>query len=276
MKTEYSNYEIILVDNNSTDGSIDFISKNFKNNLRLIKLDKNYGFSRGNNIGSRYARGEYLVFLNPDTKVEHNWLDQMIMMMQSNPSVGIAQPKILFFDEKHFDSTGGFIDCYGRVEVRGTGEMDIGQYEKTNEIFYAKGAALFIKSNVWKKLHGFDPIFFNYFEETDLCWRAWDLGHKVVYNPLSIVYHAGGGVLDSVPYHLKFNEAKGRLILLIKNHNLKNLFTCVPITFCLHFLNIFRQLFKKDAMSAKAILSGTTWCLINFKKIWIKRKENNI
>lgn len=273
LNTNYFDYEIILIDNNSNDGSIEFVLQKFRNKfMKVIELTKNCGFAAGNNVGAKYANGDYLVFLNPDTKVNPDWVKNMVIALEKDPSIGIAQPKLLLMDKKHFDSAGGYVNPYGLVWIRGAQQKDEGQYDEITEIFYAKGAALIIRRDLWNKLRGFDSIFFTYYEETDLCWRAWNLDYKVVYVPKAIVYHAGGGILKHAPHHLKFHEARGRLILLIKNYSLKSIFRYVPITFLLQLFNIVRQLVRGNGLAAIAITKGTLWCIFNFKKVWTARK----
>jgi hypothetical protein len=272
--TSYSNYEIIFVDNNSEDGSVQFVRSRFNSNfIKVIELDKNYGFSIGNDIGAKYAKGDYLIFLNPDTKTHTDWLKELVSVLEKDSLIGIAQPKILLMDKRHFDSAGGYINPYGLVWVRGVGEEDQGQYNDIEEIFCAKGAALAIRRRVWEELGGFDSIFFIYNEETDLCWRAWNHGYKVVYVPRAKVFHLGGAVLNNIPHFVKYHEAKGRPILLIKNHSLKDAFRYVPFTIILQLFNVIRQLIKRRRSSAIAVFKGTLWCVTHFPKIWRARKK---
>ena len=278
LNTSYPNYEIILVDNNSNDGSVEFVLQKFNSNLiKVVKLTKNYGFAAGNNLGAKHANGDYMVFLNPDTEVDPDCLKNLVYALENNSSIGVAQPKLLLMNKKHacmhFDSAGGYINPYGLVWIRGAGEKDEGQYDEITEIFYAKGAALIIRRDLWDKLRGFDPAFFTYYDETDLCWRAWNMGYKVVYVPKAIVYHVGGGILKHVPYHLKFHEARGRLTILIKNYSLKNIFRYVPGVLLLHSFNVARQLAKGNGLASIAIVKGTLWCIFNFKRVWTVRKK---
>jgi GT2 family glycosyltransferase len=273
MNMHYTNFQVVLVDNNSTDGSAEFILKSFNDKrLKIIKLNENYGFSVGNNIGVSYTNSDYIVFLNPDTKVDPDCLTYMMSSLECDSSIGVAQPKLIQMTNNLIDSTGGFIDKYGFVYSRGLNEQDYGQYDKDRLIFYAKGAALAIRRDLWNKLGGFDPIFFTYYEETDLCWRAQEHGYKVAYIPEAIVYHVGGASLAKAQYRLKYNEAKGRLILLLKHYSIKEIIRYVPITLFLHLLNVFRQLSRNNGMAAKAIILGTLWGFLNFRQIW---KSNN-
>jgi len=277
-KTNYPNYEVIFVDNHSNDGSVDFVIQNFrdKKNFKVIRLPKNYGFSVGNNVGAKHARGEYIVFLNPDTEVDRDWIRNLINVLETDSSIGIAQAKLLMLDHKDIiDHAGGFINPYGFVSVRGRKEKDMGQYDKISEIDFASGAAMIVRRSLWKKLGGFDPIFFIYYEDIDLSRRAWDIGYKVVCVPQAKVYHVGSAVLRKVPYILKYNEAKGRLTFLLKKYSFKSILRYASFTFLLQLLNALRYAVKGDKTVAMAICRGTFWCLRNFKKIWLKKKQQD-
>jgi GT2 family glycosyltransferase len=239
----------------------------------VISLDKNYGFAAGNNFGVPYKNNDYLVFLNPDTNVHPNWLSFLVTAMENDSKIGIAQPKLLQIDDKLIDSTGGFINSQGLVWSRGYNQKDRGQYDNALSIFYAKGAALIIRNDLWFKLKGFDPLFFVYYEETDLCWRAWEHDYKVVYVPNAIVYHAGAGVLKKVPDFTKYNEAKGRLLILLKHCSKEEIIKNCSILLFLHALNTLRQFSEGNMKSGLAIIKGTFWCLVNLRKVLQSRQE---
>jgi len=236
-----------------------------------VPLTKNYGFAAGNNFGAMHANGRYLVFLNPDTEVTAPWLEHLVFVLESNPNIGIAQPELLKLDNGRIDSAGGFIDHYGLVRVRGSNEKNVRQYTRVTEIFYAKGAAIIVRRNVWDKLGGFDPIFFTYFEETDLCWRSWEIGYSVVYIPDSKVYHFGGGSLNQVPIHTKFHEAKGRIVLLAKHYSIGEIFRYIPVLLSLYAFNAVRHISTRNSRALVAILKATIWCCLNFQEIWLSR-----
>lgn len=264
-KTTYPNFEIILTDNKSSDNTMHLARERYKHkpNIQFIVQRENLGFSAGNNAGARYASGAYLFFLNPDTQVEPDWLTKIVDFMEKDQSVGIVQPKILLMDRERFDSAGAFISPCGIPVVRGVRQEDVGQFEEICDIFYAKGAAFAIRRELWRELGGLDPIFFVYNEETDLCWRAWDSSYRVVYYPNSVVYHFGGGILTSVPYLVKYHEARGRLILLLKNHVIWNVAKYLPVTLILYWLNIIRYFLTRNADAVKGIIKGCLWCIKN-------------
>jgi GT2 family glycosyltransferase len=153
LKSNYPDFEVIFVDNASTDGSVEFVQSNFRgySNLRIIRNNRNLGFAEGNNVGAKVAKGEYVVFLNVDTKVDPNWLKELVTAMESDESIGAAQSKLLQFDGRTIDSAGDFINFYGFGWMRGHGEIDRGQFNKIDEIFSARGAAMIVRKKSFRR-----------------------------------------------------------------------------------------------------------------------------
>lgn len=234
LNSTYKNFEIVIVDNGSKDGSVEYLKKNFSNNerIKIIPLDKNYGFAEGNNIGYRYTHpnSEFIFFLNNDTEVEEDCLDKIMKKMMQDPSIGAAQPKIRSMREKEkIDAVGGLVDYYGRTWHRGFNEYDRGQYDSISETFYAQGAAIVVRRKVIEEVGLFEPSYFIYYEETDLCWRIWLAGYRVVVIPEAVVYHYGGGTMGpSATYQEKyfkfFNLRKNHIATMLKNYSLTNIF----------------------------------------------------
>ena len=274
LDSNYSRLEIIVVDNNSNDGSVDAVREQFQtNNIKILRLTKNYGFSEGNNLGSQLATGNYLFFLNNDTIIDEDCIEKLVKLMESDPKIGAAQAKLLSIDGKKIDSAGCFFDRLGFVYVRGFGELDNNQYDQTSEILYAKGAAIIVKRDLWEKLRGFDPLFFMYFEEADFCWRVWLSGFKVIFNPYAKVNHIGMATLKKYSNPLIFQEARNRLVMLMKNYENKNFFKYVPITTIVYFLNFLRYIKQTDIVNAVSIIKSIIWVFLNFKHILKKRLE---
>ena len=216
--------EVIIADNGSTDDSIEFLRENYPM-LKLIQFDKNYGFADGYNKALAQIEADYYVLLNDDVEVTPGWTDSVVKMMESDDSIAIAQPKLLMYDQRdtfeYAGGAGGFIDSYGYPFCRGrifsTIEKDNGQYDDSREIFWASGAAMFVKSSVWKEMSGLDGDFFAHMEEIDFCWRCKNRGYKVVYCPDAVVYHVGGGTLPkSSPFKTQLNF-RNNLAMLYKN-----------------------------------------------------------
>ena len=183
-KTNYENFEVILVDNNSTDNSIEFVTKEYPK-IIVIKLDSNKGFAEPNNIGAKIAKGEYLLFLNNDTVTTSNFISEMIKVLEKDQRVAICQ-SLLLRPNGDIDSSGDFIDRIGIVYNSKT------KIDQIKEISSARGACMMIRKKIFDKLGGFDEKFFFSFEDVDLGWRSWILGYKVVIAPNSVVYHSAG------------------------------------------------------------------------------------
>ena len=209
MKVTYQNLEIILVDNNSSDDSIEFV-KNAYPSIIIIKLDKNYGFAYPNNVGSKNARGNLLLFLNNDTKVTPNFITEVVKIIKKDPKIAICQ-SLLLKPNGEVDSSGDFIDKLG---IAFSSKEKI---ENVRNILSARGAAMTIRKEIFEKLGGFDEKFFASFEDVDLGWRTWILGYKVVATPKSIVYHIGGQTGKKIRKDLAFHGFKNQLAMKITN-----------------------------------------------------------
>lgn len=216
--------EVIIADNGSTDNSIEFLKRHYPS-LRIIQLDKNYGFAEGYNRAIAQVVADYYVLLNDDVEVTENWIEPVLQLMESDSKIGIAQPKLLMFDKRdtfeYAGAAGGYIDKYGYPFCRGrvfsTVEKDQGQYDDVCEIFWASGAAMFVKANVWKELGGLDGDFFAHMEEIDFCWRAKNQGYKVMYCPEATVFHVGGGTLPKTNPRKTYLNFRNNMALLYKN-----------------------------------------------------------
>ncbi|WP_421918300.1 glycosyltransferase family 2 protein [Marinifilum sp.] len=216
--------EIIVADNASDDDSIAFLEQKYPD-IRTIKLDKNYGFAEGYNRALSQLNHEYFVLLNSDVKVSQNWLDPIYHQFENNADIAAAQPKIKDYyrksDFEYAGAAGGFIDylaypfCRGRIlDVI---EKDKGQYDKTIDVFWASGAALFIRADIYKKTGGLDGDFFAHMEEIDLCWRIKNQGHRIICDPNSTVYHVGGATLPHHSTRKLFLNFRNNLFMLYKN-----------------------------------------------------------
>lgn len=195
--------EVVVIDNASTDDSIEFLKTNFPE-LRVIINEQNSGFAGGYNEGLKQIDADVYVLLNSDIEVTENWLPPVLETLKSDEKIAAAQPKILAYNDKHkFEhagACGGYIDklgypfCRGRIFTET--EEDKGQYDDIQKIFWATGACMFIKADKYWEAGGLDENFFAHMEEIDLCWRLHNRGYDVVVNPTSKVYHVGGGTLD--------------------------------------------------------------------------------
>ncbi len=215
---------IYVADNASSDGSLDYLKENYPT-VKLIDNGENLGFAGGYNKALEKLEEEFFVLLNSDVDVTPNWLEPIIQLFDSDSKIAACQPKILSYHDKssfeYAGAAGGFIDKFGYPFCRGrifdSLEKDSGQYDSIEEIFWATGACLFIRSKVYKELGGLDADFFAHMEEIDLCWRIKRAGYSIKVQPASVVYHVGGGTLSkSNPFKTFLNFRNG-LELLAKN-----------------------------------------------------------
>ena len=215
---------IYVADNASTDDSIDYVKTNFPK-VQLIQNTENGGYAKGYNDALPQVSEEIFCLLNSDIEVTENWLAPILSEFELNPETAIIQPKILDFKQKtHFEyagAAGGFIDKYGYPFCRGrifhTLEKDNNQYNDDATIFWASGACLFIRKNVFEELNGLDEDFFAHQEEIDLCWRAFNLGYTTKYISESVVFHVGGATLDSTNPRKTYLNFRNSLCMLAKN-----------------------------------------------------------
>ena len=219
-KVNYENFEVIIVDNNSTDETVEFVTKNYPS-IIVIKLDSNKGYAEPNNIGAKIAKGNYLLFLNNDTVVTPNFISEMVQVLEADKKIAVCQ-SLLLKPDGSIDSSGDFIDNLGVVY------NSKAKINEIREISSARGASMLIRDDVFKKLNGFDEQFFVSFEDVDLCWRSWILGYRVLVIPKSVVYHLGGTTIKKMESHIAFHGFKNQLSMKITNFEakfaIKNLF----------------------------------------------------
>ena len=251
-------HEIIVADNASTDTSVAFLKQNYPN-IRLIQLSHNGGFTGGYNEALKQVQATYYVLLNSDIDVTPDWINPVIELMDVNPKIAACQPKMRdYYKPTYFEyagAAGGYIDWLGYPFCRGrifdTCEVDTGQYNDAREIFWATGACMFVRANVFHELGGFDTQFFAHMEEIDLCWRMKNAGYQVYYSPASTVYHVGGGTLHKSNPRKTFLNYRNGLAMMYKNLPTNQLFT-----------TIFIRLVLDGVSSIKFLLAGS------FKDIW--------
>lgn len=223
--TEFSKtHQVIVADNNSSDESISFLKQNYPS-IKIINNPSNDGFARGYNIALKQVKAEYYILLNSDVEVTENWINPIIELMDSNPEIGACQPKILDYNNKnkfeYAGACGGFIDKYGYPFCRGRVfnvlENDNHQYDTVMEVFWATGACMFVRTEAFWKVGGFDEDYFAHMEEIDVCWRMKNIGYKIFVQPKSVIYHVGGGTLNKLSPRKTYLNFRNNLITVTKN-----------------------------------------------------------
>lgn len=269
----YSNLDIIVGDNASADNSVQFLQEYYPD-IRIIINDQNFGFAGGYNKILEQVEADYFVLLNSDVEVVPDWIEPVISLMETDPEIAAAQPKILSYADKHkFEyagAAGGYLDILGYPFCRGrifdTVESDYGQYDTSSEIFWASGAALFIKRSKWIEMEGLDHDFFAHMEEIDLCWRLKNTGYKIMYCPESIVYHVGGGTLNAESPYKTYLNFRNNLVLLQKNLPLNRAVLIIFIRFWLDLLSLVKYLADGKPENALAISKAHFYFIGNLLK----------
>jgi GT2 family glycosyltransferase len=216
--------ELVVADNGSVDGSLEFLAAEFPQ-IRRIDLGHNHGFAEGYNLALAQVDAEYVVLLNSDVEVTAGWLPTLLEFMDANPEVAACQPKIRSLREpeffEHAGAAGGYMDFLGYPFCRGrllsAVEKDLGQYDTPADIFWATGACLCIRSEDYRAVGGLDARFFAHMEEIDLCWRLRSRGRRIVCLPASTVYHLGGATLNKENPRKTFLNYRNNLLMLYKN-----------------------------------------------------------
>ena len=277
------NAEVIVADNNSTDGSVSYLQEYYPN-IRIIQNDGNYGYAKGYNLSLQQIDAEYFVLLNSDIQVTKDWISPIISLMDSDKTISSCQPKILDYNNKnkfeYAGASGGFIDKFGYPFCRGRIfddlEEDKEQYNDAKEVFWATGACLFVRASHFWEVGGLDEDFFAHQEEIDLCWRLKNKGYKVFVEPKSEVYHVGGGTLNvGSPFktHLNF---RNNLYMLFKNLPLSSLFIIIPIRLVLDGIASITFLSNKKGVSHLfAVMKSHFAFYFEMPKLIAKRRKIN-
>jgi len=272
--------DILVIDNKSTDDSVNYV-KEWHPGVKIKILDENHGFAGGYNLGLKQVTTPYTVILNSDVKVTENWIDPLIKILDNNPDIGCIQPKIRSIESPtHFEyagAAGGYLDKWGYPFCRGrifdSVEKDEGQYDDEQEIFWATGAAMIVRTNLFKKVGGFDNSFFAHMEEIDLCWRIKKAGYKVIYSPKATVYHLGGGTMPYTSSRKIFLNFRNNLALLLKNEKGSRLLWEFPLRLMLDGIAGIKFLFEGNLSGFVAVIKAHFATYGNMAKHLKTRKE---
>ncbi len=253
--------QIVVADNFSTDDSVQYVAAHFPE-VRLICLPENKGFCGGYNAALSQIDTPYYVLLNSDVEVTPNWLEPLVALLESHPDIAACQPKIKSFAEPEFfeyaGAAGGFIDFFGYPFSRGrlfdSLEKDLGQYNDCIEIFWATGACMCVRAELYHRFGGLDEKFFAHMEEIDLCWRLKNEGYKIAYVGNSEVFHVGGGTLNKLSPRKSFFNFRNGLFLMCRNLPTLLLFPLIFVRLVLDGIAGLRFLFKGQYAHTQAIV----------------------
>jgi riboflavin kinase/FMN adenylyltransferase len=283
---------IIVADNGSPDDSMEFLQNHYPE-VELIDLQQNWGFAEGYNRALKQVQADIYVILNSDVEVAPNWLTPILDAMRKDPSIGVAQPKILAWEDQssmpdpsaavskfeYAGASGGWIDQLGYPFCRGRifsqRETDHGQYDEPQECFWASGAAFFIRAELYHNFGGFDGDYFAHNEEIDLCWRLKRAGYSIWCIPQSVVWHLGGGTLEYENPRKVFLNFRNSLYSLLKNEPWGKLLWLIPARFLLDGLAGARFAAKKQFRAIWAIVRAHFSFYGNLGLMLQKRREGN-
>jgi GT2 family glycosyltransferase len=273
--------EIWVADNGSTDDSLEMLNTKFPS-VKTIVLGRNYGFAEGYNRALDQIGSPYCILLNSDVEVTENWLSPLYQAMKKNDRLGACMPKIKSWSDKdtfeHAGAAGGFIDKYGYPFCRGRIfnriEKDTGQFDNNFNIFWASGACLMIRSDLYRRSGGLDPFFFAHMEEIDLCWRIKNRGYQIQFCWESTIYHIGGGTLPKRDHKKTYLNFRNNLILLYKNLPGRKLFPILFSRILLDWISILQFLLKLEFWNLYSVLRAHLFILGHLRSIQKLRLEN--
>ena len=273
-------HNIYFIDNGSTDGSVEFIKTNFKR-IKIIALDKNYGYAKAYNIGLKNIDDDIVCLLNNDVEVTRGWTKEILRQFNNEPLTAVIQPKLRdYYNKPYFDyagAAGGFLDkfgypyCNGRIYNKI--EKDNNQYNNVSEIFWACGACFFIRNQIFKKYGGFDESFWAHFEEIDLCWRLKNKGYKISLNTDSIVFHANAATLVQNNPKKTYYNFRNMLFTITKNSK-NNLFFLLTEKFFIDIIVAFYILFNSGINHFIAIIKAYLSFYKHINLLMKFRKDN--
>lgn len=278
IKPNYPNWELIVVDNASTDNSVEYLKERFKNHSNCFVVENPINmYSQGLNLGAKKASGKYLAYFNNDVAITKTCLENLVKEFERDNNLAIAQGKLLNYkDHKKIDSAGETMDLFGNPITLGFGEKDKGQFDKAEDILSASGSACMIRKSIFEKLGGYDPDYGIGYEDMDLALRARRLGYKIKRFPNTIVYHkrAATDLADFIRIKVKWHFNKNRLITMIKNYPLALLLKSLPITILLYkLIIIYEWVIKKNWRIGWVRLTSLVWILSHLSSILASRKK---
>lgn len=269
----YKNFEIIIVDNDSNDSSIEIIKR--YENIKLIKNNENSGFAKGNNIGLKYSSGDYILLLNNDTIVEKDFLSKLVHKMTNNSKIGSVQPKIYqMTNHKKIESCGSYLTNNCFLYHYGFNKREnVKKYNISFKVFSNLGSCMLIKKSVIDKIGLFDEDFLCYYEEVDFCHRVWISGYECWYEPNSSIYHYGGGTSMNFNNSIVlYNHYKNKYSSMIKNYEIKNMYRIIYLLFANIFISLI-FLLKGNLKHFIAIYRSIFWNIKNINNTIKKRKK---
>jgi len=282
LPTDAYEVEVVVADNCSTDDSVAYVKKHFPA-VSVVENAYNAGYAGGYNLALQQVQADVFVLLNSDVEVTPGWLHAPVMRLLQNDEIASVQPKICSYQQKNFleyaGGAGGFIDRFGYPFCRGrifsTLEEDTRQYNTPTEIFWASGACLFVKASCFREAGELDEDFFAHMEEIDLCWRLKNLGYTCWYEPSSLVYHVGGGTLQSINPRKTYLNFRNNLFMLVKNLPRSFFTRTILLRMILDGIAAIKFVFQGNPRHAYAVFSAHMSFYRHFTRMYKKRPEGD-
>ncbi len=276
MATSYANKSVWVIDNQSTDDSLAFLRAHYPT-IKVVVNDGNIGFAAGYNQGLQHIAADYYLLLNSDVEVTPGFIEPVLELMENDPSIAFSQPKVRWLRNRELfeyaGAAGGTIDAVGYPFCRGRIledlEKDKGQYDDTTPIFWASGACMFARADIYKQLGGMYEFYYMQNEEIDLCWRAQNLGYKIYVCGTSTVYHLGGGSLEWTNPRKTFFTFRNNLVMNTRNMPIGRLLWLVPLRIGLDIMAALRYIFSGKLnigwAVCKSIIAYWQWLILGDK-----------
>lgn len=281
LQSTYKKIEVIIVDNNSKDNSLEIIAEKFREDprIRIHKNARNVGLAEGANIGISKSNGSILFIMNSDVELDRECIKELVNVLSSDERIGIVGPKVLDYNNrKLIQYVGATSDVYGFPRALGEAEIDKGQYKKNMEVFYVPSLALMVKCSALKRIGLFDSKYFIYWDDLDFCWRGWLSGYSVVAVPRAIAYHVGGvtdvgGYLGRGKKYLtsakrRYLGERNNLRTVLKNYSYRTLSVVLPRYLSLWLTELVFYLFTHNTKGALALLKALLWNIVELRDTW--------
>lgn len=272
LASTYKNCRVVVADNASTDDSLNFLNNHYPD-IQQIKLEENFGYAGGYNRALQHLDEPYFILLNSDIEVTPGWIEPIIEMMEADKTIAACQPKLRSYTQRSYfeyaGACGGWMDTLGYPFARGrimeTCEEDHGQYDDTQEVFWASGAALFFRREIFLQMKGFNEQFFAHMEEIELCWRLHLYGYRVMCCPASVVYHVGGGTLPKGNSRKVYLNFRNNLWMLSLHLPPREKIWKMPLRFLLDMAFALKCLLSGHFDDMKAVFQA--WWTIIFRPL---------
>lgn len=284
----YQNYEVIIVDNGSADGSVDFVKKNYPE-FKIIANKENLGTAEGSNVAIKDTKGKYIFWVSNDMEFDPYILDHLVSRCESDENIGICTVKMLRIkNEKltnEIDSVGAELDIFGFPISRGINEQDKGQYDKCADVFFSFGGAMFIRKDVLDIVGGYDPDYLTLADDIDLSWRVHLAGYRIVAEPKAFLYHRVSATLGKSHNRAqkRYISERNTLRTLLKNYSISTLLLILPFYFFILFLEMIFFVIMRKFKIAGSALRAVGWNITHFgntlkkrKKVQVFRKTNDV